>query len=324
MLQMRNLAEARFRIFVSFRIHKAMPQQLPTPKEILSALLPFLKVAGAYAQQIQKRIASQPDKYDGEHLFASALTDADLSVQTFIEVVLLAKFPTLRFYGEEYEQSFNTKYFRAIDLGPQGDYLITLDPIDGTRYYMDGHPNYLVMMTIVNADGFEAAIALSPANNKYYYSLRGQGTFVGTMDDELDQCQPLKIENPAPKIVLGTAISPFAEQISEALTTEMNVPDPVIDLKTAYSSEVPVPPINGLLTGEVSGSILASAQFIDTAALAWMAAEMGYQLTTYDGTPVTSPADCENYRQSEIIVSANEKLQKKLVEIMQSIKQQSA
>ncbi len=155
---------------------------LPSPKDILSELLPFLKVAGGYAQQIQKRIAIHPDKYDGDHVFANALTDADLSIQTFIEVALLAKFPDVRFYGEEYESTYNTKYFRAIDLGPQGDYLITLDPIDGTRYYMDGHPNYLVMMTVVNADGFEAAIALSPANNRYYYSLRGQGTFVGSME----------------------------------------------------------------------------------------------------------------------------------------------
>ncbi|MEL7226180.1 MAG: inositol monophosphatase family protein [Cyanobacteria bacterium P01_D01_bin.36] len=293
--------------------------QFPTPKEVLAALLPFLKVAGAYAQQIQKRIASQPAKYDGEHLFASALTDADLSVQTFIEVVLLAKFPNLRFYGEEYEQSFNTKYFRAIDLGPQGDYLITLDPIDGTRYYMDGHPNYLVMMTIVNADGFEAAIALSPPNNKYYYSLRDQGTFVGTMDDDLDQCKPLKIDNPPKKIVLGTALSPVADKIKESLVAKMNVPEPVIDLKTAYSAEVPVPPINGLLTGEIAGTILQSAQFIDTAALAWMATEMGYQLTNYEGKPIPSPAECKNYRQSQIIVSATEELQKHLVETMQSV-----
>ena len=231
-------------------------------------------------------------------------------MQTFIEVVLLAKFPEMRFYGEEYEQSFNTKYFRAIDLGPQGDYLITLDPIDGTRYYMDGHPNYLVIMTVLNSDGFEGAIALSPANNKYYYSLRGQGTFVGTLADDLDHCKPLVIEDPGEKVVLGTALSPMADKVRSHY--------PVIDLKTEYSTEVPVPPINGLLTGEVAGVILASAQFIDTAALAWMAQEMGYYLTTYQGKPLPALSDCENYRQSEIIVSATETMQNKLIEIMQA------
>ncbi|MEL7359127.1 MAG: inositol monophosphatase family protein [Cyanobacteria bacterium J06560_6] len=286
-------------------------------KEILAALLPFLKVAGAYAQQIQKRIDVDvhPDKYEGEHVFANALTDADLSIQTFVEVVLLAKFPKLRFYGEEYEQSYNTKYFRSIELGAPGDksdYLVTLDPIDGTRYYMDGHPNYLVMMTVLTADGFEGAIALSPPNNKYYYSLRGQGTFVGTLDDDLDQCKPLVIENPGETVVLGTALSPVAHVVRSHF--------PVIDLKTEYSSEVAVPPINGLLTGEVAGVVLASAQFIDTAALAWMAQEMGYCLTTYEGEALPPPSACENYRQSEIIVSATQEMQDKLIGIMQEIK----
>ena len=289
-----------------------MSSLAPSPKDILSELLPFLKVAGAYAQQIQKRIAIHPDKYEGDHVFANALTDADLSIQTFIEVTLLAKFPNVRFYGEEYESTYNTKYFKAIDLGPQGDYLITLDPIDGTRYYMDGHPNYLVMLTVINADGFEVAIALSPASDRYYYSLRDQGTFVGSMNDDLDQCQPLKIENPKEKIVLGTALSPIADDVRKYY--------PVIDLKTEYSSKVPVPPINGLLTGEVAGVILESAQFIDTAALAWMAKEMGYCLTTYDGSPLPPPSACENYRQSEIIVSATLEMQQTLIQIMQSVK----
>ena len=284
-----------------------------TAKEILIALLPFLKAAGAYANQIQQRIASHPDKFDGDHLFANALTDADLSIQTFMEVTLLAKFPNARFYGEEYEKSYNTKYFRAIDLGPQGDYLITLDPIDGTRYYMDGHPNYLIILTVLNADGFEAAIALSPANNRYYYSLRNQGTFVGSMEDDLDQCKPLKIDEPGNKVLLGWALSDIADQVRPHY--------PVINLKTDYSPDHPVPPINGLLTGEVAGVILAKAQFIDTAALAWMAAGMGYHLTTYDGRPLPPPSACEDYRYAEIIVSATEAMQQKLVEIMKSVKQ---
>lgn len=284
-----------------------MPQS-PSPKEMLSTLLPFLKTAGAYADQIQQRIASLPDKYDGDHLFANALTDADLSIQTFIEVVLLAKFPNVRFYGEEYETTYNTKYFRAIDLRPQGDYLITLDPIDGTRYYMDGHSRYLIILTILNADGFEAAIALSPPNDCYYYTLRGQGTFIGSLKDDLDDCKPLKIDNPGEKVLLGWALSDRADDVRAHF--------PVIDLKKEYSATNPVPPINGLLTGEVAGVVLASAQFIDTAALAWMAQEMGYFVTTYDGSDLPPLSACKDYRRSEIIVSATQAMQQQLIEIM--------
>lgn len=285
-----------------------------TPKEILAALLPFLKVAGDYANQIQQRISTQPDKDYGDHMFANALTDADLSIQTFMEVTLLAKFPNMRFYGEEYEKTYNTKYFRAIDLGPQGDYLITLDPIDGTLYYKDGHPNYLVMLTILNADEFEAAIALSPANNCYYYSLRGQGTFKGSMADDLDACKPLKIEDPGETVLLGWALDDWADEARSQFSS-------VISIKTDYSKTTPVPPINGLLTGEVAGVMLASAQFIDTAALAWMASEMGYQISTFDGSPLPPLSACEDYRRSEIIVSATEAMQQKLVNLAQTANQ---
>lgn len=288
----------------------------PTPKILLSTLLPSLKVAAAYAQQIQQRIASHPAKFEGDHLFANALTDADLSVQTFVEVTLLAKFPNVRFYGEEYEKSYNTKYFRAIDLGAQGDYLVTLDPIDGTRYYMDGHPNYMIILTVLNADGFEGAIALMPGRDRYYYSLRGEGTFVGRLTgdggDEFEDAQPLKIEQPEEKVVLGWALSPLAGVVRSHY--------PTIDLKTEYSADVVVPPINGLLTGEISGVILASAQFIDTAALAFMAQEMGYYLTTYTGEPMPPLCESDNYRWPGLIVSATEVMQEKLIEIMTTAK----
>ncbi|MEM1239921.1 MAG: inositol monophosphatase family protein, partial [Cyanobacteria bacterium P01_H01_bin.26] len=109
---------------------------MPTPREILAALLPNLKVAAGYAQKIQASIVAQPDKFESDNFFATALTDADLSIQTFMEVTLLSLFPDIRFYGEEFEQTYNTKYFRSIEFGPQDDYLVTLDPIDGTRFYM--------------------------------------------------------------------------------------------------------------------------------------------------------------------------------------------
>lgn len=144
----------------------------PTPRQILEVLLPPLRLAAGYSRQIQSKIAAQPAK-DGPSKFAAALTDADLSIQTFVEVALLGSFPDIRFYGEEFEQSYNTKYFRAIDLGPAGDYLVTLDPIDGTLFYMDGFPNYQIIMTVLNADGFEAVLAMSPVEGCYYSAFRG-------------------------------------------------------------------------------------------------------------------------------------------------------
>ncbi|WP_240966351.1 inositol monophosphatase family protein [Nodosilinea sp. P-1105] len=171
----------------------------PTPRHLLATLLPYLTTAGAYAHQIQTQIQSQPDKAEGgDNFFASALSDADLSIQTMVEVVLLGLFPQVRFYGEEHEQTYNTKYFRATDLGPQGDYLITLDPIDGTQFYLDGHRNYQVILAVLNHDDYEAALAITPGQDLYYYTLRGQGTFRGRLHQALEDCEPLRINAPKP------------------------------------------------------------------------------------------------------------------------------
>ncbi|NEP61223.1 MAG: inositol monophosphatase family protein, partial [Symploca sp. SIO2G7] len=251
---------------------------MSTPREILDALLPSLKIAAGYARKIQMSIASHPDKFDSENFFATALTDADLSIQTFIEVTLLSLFPDIRFYGEEFEKTYNTKYFRSIELGPQNDYLVTLDPIDGTRFYMDGHPSYQIIFTVLNADGFEAVIALSPALNRFYYSLRGQGTFYGTLADDIDSAQPLKIEAPKNQVLLGWALNHLADPLKGSFD--------IISVKTDYSREVAIPNTNGLLTGDLTGAILAVGQFIDGGALSWMAQEMGYIISDHHGNPL--------------------------------------
>ncbi|NEQ52838.1 MAG: inositol monophosphatase family protein [Leptolyngbya sp. SIO3F4] len=278
---------------------------MSTPREILEILLPYLKVAAGYAQKMQARIAAHPDKFDSENFFATALTDADLSIQTFIEVTLLSLLPNVRFYGEEFEKTYNTKYFRSIELGPQDDYLVTLDPIDGTRFYMDGHPNYQIILTILNVDNFEAVIALSPALDSFYYSLRGKGTFHGTLDDDLDNCQPLKISNPKDQVLLSWALTHLADKLEGQFET--------ICVKTDYSREVAIPNTNGLFTGELTGVILAAGQFIDGGALSWMAQEMGYVISDHQGHPLPPLRECENYKWPGVVVGSTPEVHKKLL-----------
>ncbi|WOD39287.1 inositol monophosphatase family protein [Nodosilinea sp. E11] len=269
-----------------------------TPKDILAALLPYLKTAGAYAQQIQAQIAAQPDKGGkGDNFFASALSDADLSIQTMMEVVLLGLFPQMRFYGEEHEQTYNTKYFRAIDLGPAGDYLITLDPIDGTQFYLDGHSNYQIILGILNADEYEAAIAITPSQGIYYYSLRGQGTFKGTLDQSLEECTPIAVKDNHPAICLGWQMGALVPQLSDRYQ--------VYHTKADYSKETQIPNFNGLLSGDLAGAVLAKGQFIDGAALAFMAQEMGYIVTTFTGDPPPPLHTCSHYLRPGMVIGCS-------------------
>ncbi|MGB5972636.1 MAG: inositol monophosphatase family protein [Nodosilinea sp.] len=278
-----------------------------TPRQILAALLPYLKTAGAYAQRVQAQIAAQPNKDGkGDNFFASALSDADLSIQTMMEVVLLGLFPDVRFYGEEHELTYNTKYFRAIDLGPAGDYLITLDPIDGTQFYLDGHSNYQVILAVLNADEYEAAIAITPGQDLYYYALRGEGTFKGSMSQTLDDCTQIHVENPTPVICLGWQMGDVVPHISDRYR--------VYHTKTDYSKEIQIPNFNGLLSGDLCGAVLARGQFIDGAALAFMAQEMGYVVTTFTGDPPPPLHTRSDYLRPGMVIGATESIHRDLLD----------
>ncbi|MGF1536737.1 MAG: inositol monophosphatase family protein [Elainellaceae cyanobacterium] len=281
-----------------------MPSTTPTPQEILAALLPHLRVAAAYSGHIQARIAAHPEKGAGDNFFAAALTDADLSVQTFVEVALLGLFPDIRFHGEEYEKTYNTKYFRATDLGPNGDYLVTLDPIDGTRFYLDNHPNYQIILGVLNADDFEAVIALTPAQDCYYYALRNEGAFVGKLTDDLEDCQPLQVDPSTNRIFLGWDMGRYAKGLDRYQ---------LIDIKADYSKTTLVPNVNGLLSGDLSGALLRGGKFIDGAAIAFLAQQAGCIVTTLTGEPLAPLHACENYQRSGLAIGASEAIHSDLL-----------
>ena len=268
-----------------------------SPRQILATLLPHLRVAAGYARQIQAQISTLPDKDEGENFFATALTDADLSIQTLVEVALLGTFPKIRFFGEEYEQSRNTKYFHSIELGAQDDYLITLDPIDGTKFYLDGHDNYQIILSILNADEFEAVIAISPAQDCYYYALRGGGIYQGSLDVDLDACTPLQISNPKSAILLGWGMAHLKPALAEKYQ--------VIDLENCYSPEQKFPNYNGIFTNELIGWATKRGKFIDSAALAFMAKEAGCLVTSFDGSPLPLLHTCQDRSYNGAIVAAN-------------------
>lgn len=268
-----------------------------SPREIITTLLPHLRIAAGYARQIQTRINTLPAKDEGDNFFATALTDADPSIQTLVEIALLANFPQIRFHGEEYEQSHNTKYFRSMELGDRDDYLITLDPIDGTRFYLDGHDNYQIILSILNVDDFEAVIAISPSQDCYYYALRDQGTYYGKLDLDLDACTQLKITNPKPAILLGWGMA----YLKPALVDKYKV----IDLENCYSSEIKFPNYNGIFSGDLIGWVTKKGKFIDSAALAFMAKEMGCLVTSFDGSSLPPLHTCKDYSYNGAIVAAN-------------------
>ena len=281
-----------------------MPSQ-PSPREILQTLLPQLRVAAGYARQIQNKIIALPDKDAGGNFLSAALTDADLSIQTIVEVALLGTFPELAFYGEEYEQSRNTKYFVATELNKGSDYLVTLDPIDGTQYYLDGFDNYQIILSILNAERYEAVIAIYPARDCYFYTLKDTGVYEGKLERDLDECQPLKINNPSPNILLGWGMAHLKPGLQHKYR--------VIDIENAYSSAQQFPNYNGIFSGDLIGWVTKRGKFIDSAALAFMAQQNGCIVTGFDGIPLPPLRSCKNYSYEGAIVANSAELHQDLL-----------
>jgi fructose-1,6-bisphosphatase/inositol monophosphatase family enzyme len=267
----------------------------PSPREILQTLLPHLRVAAGYARQLQTKIVSLPAKDTGDNILSAALTDADLSIQTLVEVALLGTFPQLSFYGEEYEKSRNTKYFVNTELGIGDNYLITLDPIDGTQYYLDGFDNYQIILSVLNRDTYEAVMAISPGQNCYYYAINNEGVYQGNLQQNLEQCLPLKIIEPQPTILLGWGMG----YLKPVLANQYQV----IDIENCYSSAQQLPNYNGIFSGDLIGWITKRGKFIDSAALAFMAAEHGFIVTGLDGQSLPPLHTCQDYSYNGAIVA---------------------
>jgi len=276
----------------------------PSPQEILQTLLPHLRVAAGYARHIQARITSLPAKDAGDNILSAALTDADLSIQTAIEVALLGTYPDIAFYGEEYEQSRNTKYFTSTEL-TSDRYLITLDPIDGTKYYLDGFDNYQIILSILDRNSYQGVIAVSPAQDCYYYTLKDKGVYRGSLAQDLKDCQPLTIDDAKPAILLGWGMAHLKPLLEDKYE--------VIDIENCYSSEVKFPNYNGIFSGDLIGWITKRGKFIDSAALAFMAAENGCIVTGFDGMPLPPLHSCQDYSYQGAIVARTPTLHQDLL-----------
>lgn len=284
----------------------------PSPRQILQTLLPHLRVAAGYARQIQSKINSLPAKDAGGNLLSAALTDADLSIQTMVEVALLGTYPNLAFYGEEYAQSRNYKYFSSTELTPH-NYLLTLDPIDGTQYYLDGFDNYQIILSILNRDHYEAVIAITPAQDCYHYTIKNQGVYLGKLPQNLDDCTKLEISKGDPVILLGWGMAHLKPFLADKYE--------VIDIENCYSATVQLPNYNGIFTGDLSGWITKRGKFIDSAALAFMSEEFGCTVTGFDGLALPPLHTCQNFTYEGAVVGITPEIHQDLLAACQQFSQ---
>ena len=268
--------------------------------EIIKYILPYLVTAGNYAKEIQKRIVDNNSKSEN-NIFSEALTDADLSVQNFIEICLLGKFPELNFYGEEYASSLNQKYFSQ-----KSDLTVLLDPIDGTRIYKDGHRGFSIILSIIDKEDFLASITYFPADQKAYLAIKDQGAFVLTNNEMLIS----EWEN---KINLTYKTDLIRTFNQNKISLKLKELFPVFDVLTDYKAESPGVGIDEIFNGELGAFFYTNAQFIDGAAFAFILKEAGGIVTDIDGNNLPKIPQTTDYLFPTLIASVDKTLHDKIL-----------
>lgn len=260
------------------------------PKEIIAYVLPYIVTAGAYSAEIQSRVATH-DAKGGETIFHHALSDADLSIQAFLEVVLLARFPELHYFSEEQESSLNKKYFTA-----SSAIEILLDPIDGTRPYIDGREYYQIIVTLHDETEIVGAISYMPRCNRCYVASKGNGAFMLTREDIAQGRQGVRWD-------VTNGIGPALVFNAPELVAKLSRTLEVKDLVTAYIEEPGSHYSTDLLEGTASAVVQQTCQAIDGGALAFISAEAGAIVTDFQGNRIPSFRSVQSRVLRDVVVA---------------------
>lgn len=251
----------------------------------LRQLLPHFVTAGRVACTIQDAIVSgraRPIEQKGGSRFSAALTDADILVEGFLGMFLLSSYEDVAFYGEEYASDRISAYFPK-----SAEYMVTLDPIDGTRYFMDGQSLFGIIMTVCREGRMIASVVYLPRDERFFVAVQGSGAFTMT----------------AREAVEGSVWSRYRleERGNIVLVSDQDlVKKPALEQSgfTVINNSVDYHGQPGwrngslrMLTGEVAGMVCRNAQLIDAGAVAFIVAMAGggWNDPTYDTTSLLAP-----------------------------------
>lgn len=273
-------------------------------RDILEYLMPFIATAGAYSAAVQNRITSHESK-DGPTAFHHALSDADLTVQGYVEVALLARYPEVSFFSEEREQSLNAKYFPH-----SAELEVMLDPIDGTRAYIAQRNHYQIIVAVHDTREIVGALCFMPRLARCYVATRGDGAFVKTHEE-------CRAGAPGARLDVTKSKGPVLVFNRPDLVERLKDSFDVRDLVHEFDAGIAAHHSTDLLEGRAASVISAPAQAIDAGALACIAKEAGAVVTDERGVALASFRGSQARTLPYLIASANPDVHAEVLRVLQ-------
>ncbi len=135
------------------------------PETDLTLLIDAAREAGKIATGYSGKDARRWDKPDG----AGPVTEADLAVNTMLEERLQAARPDYGWLSEETDD--NTDRLNH-------DRVFIIDPIDGTRSFVEGSSTWAHALAVADKGIVTAAVIYLPLRDLMYVAAAGQGAFL--------------------------------------------------------------------------------------------------------------------------------------------------
>jgi len=131
----------------------------------LKLLLDAAHAAGDIALKYFQRDVDVWDKGDGQ----GPVTQADLEIDKMLNAELLGARPDFGWLSEETEDD---------QARLQQETIFIVDPIDGTRSFINGHENFATAIAIVRKGLVEAAVVHCPVKKLTYWATLGKGAYL--------------------------------------------------------------------------------------------------------------------------------------------------
>ncbi|HEX8418150.1 MAG TPA: 3'(2'),5'-bisphosphate nucleotidase CysQ [Methylobacterium sp.] len=134
--------------------HAIVPALRETIREAASLALPLFREGAQTRARIWSKAGGSP------------VTEADVAVDTFLKIRLSALLPGAAWLSEETSDD-------SVRLGH--DLVWIVDPIDGTRAFLSGHPDWSIAVALLAGGEPLVGVVHAPASGRYYEAVAGAG-----------------------------------------------------------------------------------------------------------------------------------------------------
>lgn len=132
-------------------------------EDVLNAMIE----AALHAEKVIKEIYGKPFEVEikGD---SSPVTEADKQADALIRKEISAKFPSFAFLTEESKDTLERL---------SNDYVIIVDPVDGTKEFVNHHDDFTTNIALAYKHEIVVGLVNVPMKDVMYYAIKGQGSY---------------------------------------------------------------------------------------------------------------------------------------------------